>query len=105
MGAPARAGDRPIVCDTSEPETAKEEAMGAVARKAAEALGGRLTAVAERFWLESDAMHALLIKRADELIGSTEASPEEQELRTLADVIDAYEAKRWPNGKMPDGKG
>ena len=26
--------------------------MGAVARKAAEALGGRLSAVAERFWQE-----------------------------------------------------
>jgi hypothetical protein len=28
-----------------------------------------------------------------------------EELRTLADVIDAYEAKRWPSGKVAGGKG
>ena len=78
--------------------------MGAVARKAAEALSGRLTAVAERFWHESDAMHALLIKRADALMGCTEGSPEEEELRALADAIDAYEAKRWRSGKVAGGK-
>lgn len=64
-----------------------------------------MSAVAERFWQESDAMHALLIKRADALMGSTEGSAEEAELRTLADVIDAYEAKRWPSGKAAGGKG
>jgi hypothetical protein len=83
----------------------KERAMGAVARKAAEALGTRVTAVAERFWHESDAMHVLLTRRADALVGCTEGSPEEEELRTLADVIHAYEAKRWPNGKAAGGKG
>ena len=57
------------------------------------------------FWHESDAMHALLVKRADELVGCTEGSPEEEELRALADVIDAYEAKRWASGKMAGGKG
>jgi hypothetical protein len=81
----------------------KERAMGAAARKAAET-GARLTAVAERFWRESDAMHALLIKRADALMGCTEGSPEEEELRALADAIDAYEAKRWPSGKVAGGK-
>jgi hypothetical protein len=79
--------------------------MGAVARRAAGALGAKLSAVAERFWREADAMHALLIKRADELIGCTEGSPEEAELRTLADTIEAYEAKRWPGGKVAGGKG
>jgi hypothetical protein len=79
--------------------------MGAVARKTAGEAEARMSAVAERFWQESDAMHALLIKRADELIGCTEGSPEEEELRALADVIDAYEDKRWPNGKMAGGKG
>lgn len=79
--------------------------MGAVARKAAEAVGARMTATAELFWREADAMHTLLVKRADELVGCTEGSPEEEELHTLADVIDAYEAKRWPDGKLPDGKG
>ena len=48
---------------------------------------------------EADAMHALLIKHADELVGCTEGSPEEAELSPLAEVIDAYEAKRWPSGK------
>ena len=67
--------------------------------------GARITATAELFWQEFDAMHALLIKRADELMGSTEGSPQEEELRTLADVIDAYEAKRWPSGKVAGGKG
>jgi hypothetical protein len=79
--------------------------MGTVARKAVEALGARMTATAERFWYESDAMHALLIKRADELMGCIEGSPEEEELRALVDAIDAYEAKRWPSGKMTGGKG
>ena len=79
--------------------------MGAVARKAAGAVGARMAATAERFWHESDAMHALLVKRADELVGCTEGSPEEEELRTLADAIDASEAKRWPSGKAPGGKG
>ena len=78
--------------------------MGAVARKAAEELGSRVTAIAKRFWHEADAMHALLIKRADALMGCTEGSPEEEELRALADVIEAYEAKRWPSGKVAGGK-
>jgi hypothetical protein len=79
--------------------------MGAVARKASEAVGARMNATAERWWYESDAMHALLIKRCDELVGCTEGSPEEKELRTLADAIDSYEAKRWPSGKVAGGKG
>ena len=79
--------------------------MGTVARKITEALGARITATAELFWREADAMHALLIKRADELMGCTEGSPEKEELRALTDVIDAYEAKRWPSGKMAGGKG
>jgi hypothetical protein len=79
--------------------------MGAVARKASEAVGARMNATAERCRHESDAMHALLIKRCDELVGCTEGSPEEKELRSLGDVIDAYEAKRWPSGKVAAGKG
>jgi hypothetical protein len=35
----------------------------------------------------ADAMHALLIKRADELVGCTPNSPEEAELVALTDVI------------------
>ena len=53
----------------------------------------------------ADKMHALLVERADELMGCTEDSPEEAELATLTDAIEAYEAVRWPDGKEPGGKG
>jgi hypothetical protein len=53
----------------------------------------------------ADAMHALLVKRADELDGCTEGLPEEAELASIVDAIEAYEQKRWPLGKVPGGKG
>jgi hypothetical protein len=53
----------------------------------------------------ADAMHALLVRRADEFDGCTEGSPEEAEYRSLVETIEAYEAKRWPEGKIPGGKG
>ena len=54
---------------------------------------------------EGDALHALLVLRADELVGCTEGSPEEAELKAIADTIEGYEAIRWPDGKAPGGKG
>ena len=53
---------------------------------------------------EADAMHALLILRADKLEGCTEGSEEEAELKSIANVVDDYEACRWPNGAVPGGK-
>ena len=54
--------------------------------------------------IEADALHALLVLRADELVGCTEGSPEEAELEAIADAIESYEAIRWPDGKVPGGK-
>src|SRR5262249_26436781 len=53
----------------------------------------------------ADAMHGWLVRRADDLAGCTEGSNEEQELESIVDAIEAYEAKRWPEGKVPGGKG
>jgi hypothetical protein len=53
-------------------------------------------------------MHALLVRRADELEqpeGFLEGSPEEVEFATIADALVAYEEQRWPSGKAPGGKG
>jgi hypothetical protein len=54
---------------------------------------------------ESDRMHALLVERADALDGCIEGSPEAWEREAIADVHEAYEAKRWPAGKECGGKG
>ena len=53
----------------------------------------------------TDKMHALLVERADALVGCVEGSPEEAELEALTDTIEAYERQRWPLGKIPGGKG
>jgi hypothetical protein len=50
-------------------------------------------------------LQTLLVTRADALEGCTEGSPEEAELASLADAIEAYEAVRRPSGKAPGGKG
>jgi hypothetical protein len=54
---------------------------------------------------EADAMHSILVHRADALQGCTEGSAEEAELESLVNAIEAYEAKRWPDGKERGGKG
>jgi hypothetical protein len=59
----------------------------------------------QSFLAKADAMHGALMRRADALAGRTEGSDEEAELKTIVDAIDAYEAKRWPLGREPGGKG
>jgi hypothetical protein len=54
---------------------------------------------------EADAMHALLVQRADNLEGCASGSPEQAELASIVDAIEAYEEKPWPLGKVPGGKG
>ena len=53
----------------------------------------------------TDRMHALLVARADELMGCTENSAEQAELAALTDVIESYDRQRGPLGKIPGGKG
>ena len=53
----------------------------------------------------TDPMHTLLVQRADMLEGCPKGSVEEAELDVIVDAIEAYEAKRWPLGKEPGGKG
>ena len=53
---------------------------------------------------EADELHALLVERAAMLAGGGEETPETDELSTIADALEAYEAKRWPYCKVPGAK-
>ena len=54
---------------------------------------------------EADAMHVLLVLRADAIEGCTENSEDARELAMITEVLEAYEAKRWPDGKVPGSNG
>ena len=54
---------------------------------------------------DADAMHALLVLRADALDGCAEGSEEAAEMERIVDTVERYEAKRWPDGKVGGGKG
>ena len=54
---------------------------------------------------EADALHALLVLRADAIEGCTENSEEAREFAMIAEALEAYEARRWLDGKVPGGKG
>jgi hypothetical protein len=53
----------------------------------------------------TDALHALLVARADALMECPEESVGACELAAITEAIDAYEAVRWPNGRADGGKG
>ena len=77
----------------------------AAARKKQPAHSSKATEPVAHLSDAADAMHAALVKRADDLMGCLEGSPEEAELASIVDAIEAYEALRWPTGKIPGGKG
>ena len=52
-----------------------------------------------------DAMHAMLVTRADKLDGCIKGDDDEAELKMIAEAVGDYEAKRWPDGVVPRGKG
>jgi len=54
---------------------------------------------------EADIMHAVLVLRADALEDCTENSEEARELAMIAEALEGYESRRWPDGKVPNGKG
>jgi hypothetical protein len=54
---------------------------------------------------EADAMHVLLVLRADQLEGCIENSEEVRELTMIAEALEAYECKRWPEGRCQAGRG
>ena len=58
-----------------------------------------------RSWPEADQMHALLIARADALIGCPDGSADQDELVAIGEALEAYESRRWPQGRADDGKG
>jgi hypothetical protein len=60
---------------------------------------------ARSFIPSADAMHGMLMRCADALVGCREGSDEERELKAITDAIEAYELVRWPKGKIPGGKG
>lgn len=55
----------------------------------------------ERLLSATNAMHALLVKRADELFGCTEDSPAAAELTSIVNSVEKFEEMPWPLGQYP----
>ena len=89
-------------------DTSALEALG-FRFKAGEWLPPPATATTPLSWLaNADDLRGALMRRADALAGCTEGSREEAELQGIADLIESYEAQRWPLGRdpnVPHGKG
>ena len=54
--------------------------------------------------VEADALHNLLVQRADTLISCADGSADRDELEAIGEAIEAYERVRWPDGKIDGGK-
>jgi hypothetical protein len=63
--------------------------------------------MAEPLWNEADELYALLTERADRLGNGSVFSGihDAKKYRIIVKALEAYEAKRWPDGKEPGGKG
>ena len=67
--------------------------------------GGFTAAWAEPIQTPADKMHALLVERADALMGCIEGSPEEAELATSPTRSKPTRPCRWPAVRSDGGKG
>jgi hypothetical protein len=56
-------------------------------------------------WDITDKMLAYLVERADQLADRADSPRAEAELERVVNMIEAYEAERWPQGKVVGGKG
>jgi hypothetical protein len=56
------------------------------------------------FTSEADAMHALMVQRVNDLADSHEGTAAAAELVAIVAALVAYEAKRWPLGKVAGRK-
>jgi hypothetical protein len=100
---------KPSISAESERATKKREAEfridGRLVDCADEAVNTRRSTTATFPWDVADDMVAYLIKRADDLAIHADNASAEAELERIVDLIEAYEAKCWPDGKIAAGKG
>ena len=54
---------------------------------------------------EADQLHALLIARADALIGCPDGSADQDELVAIGEALEAYEGRRSPTGRAGGRRG
>jgi hypothetical protein len=54
---------------------------------------------------EAGRLHGVLVERADEIGGCPDGSAEDAELKGITDALEAYEEKRWPEGRVSGRQG